>query len=216
MKCQKGFILPLLLIVIAILFVSGGVYVYTQKYQNTEPVTNNVTLSQATSTAQNINSKTADWKTYISKERGFEVKYPPDWIPGEFSMNDTTRNPDGTNSFSIGFTGKDYNLRIVDGSSPSKTRQGSIEKNIADLNTRAGRLVAAPEDAILVGNGVAFYSLESVPGDILPTVLLVGKNEILHMQITAVYWPDSYDKDISSQQGEILFKKILSTFKFNP
>ena len=85
---QKGFISPLLLALIAILLVSGGVYVYVQKKQvkvvdatiqttlpvapagdNTEELFdyNDVVISM---------TQNSDWKTYTNNKYGFSLKYP--------------------------------------------------------------------------------------------------------------------------------------------
>lgn len=40
---QKGFIVPLLLVIIALLFAGGGTYVYTQQKQSNEPIIGNQT-----------------------------------------------------------------------------------------------------------------------------------------------------------------------------
>lgn len=68
---QKGFIVPLLLALIALLLIGGGAYVYTQKKQENPPVMENVTLPQATSTAQTSNSQTP--KKYSISKCGIEV-----------------------------------------------------------------------------------------------------------------------------------------------
>ena len=67
---QKGFIAPLILIIIAVLVFGGGAYVYTQTKQVNQSVT-------ATSTAQTVNSQTSDWKTYTNYAFGFSIKLPP-------------------------------------------------------------------------------------------------------------------------------------------
>lgn len=49
---QRGFIVPLLLLVIAFLLVGGGAYIFTQKKEASPVVSGNVSLPQATSTKQ--------------------------------------------------------------------------------------------------------------------------------------------------------------------
>lgn len=65
---QKGFIVPLLLVIIALLLV-GGAYVYTQPKQESQ--------SAKTSTTETSNTQTTDWKTYSNSKLGFEFQYPP-------------------------------------------------------------------------------------------------------------------------------------------
>ncbi len=94
---QRGFIVPLLLIVIALLLVGGGAYVYTQMKQPNPSVSGDAALPQATSTmsaaskttsiTQNPISQTADWGTVTMDIGGivnpptgsFSFKYPPGW-----------------------------------------------------------------------------------------------------------------------------------------
>ena len=66
MKNQKGFIVPLLLGIIAVLVIGGGVYIYqTQKAQAPAVDTG----------AQQTNSKadTSNWKTYANSKYGFSI-----------------------------------------------------------------------------------------------------------------------------------------------
>jgi hypothetical protein len=60
---QKGFIAPLILIIIAIVILGGGAYVYTQQKQANPLATENVTLPQATSTAPTTNQTTSPAQT---------------------------------------------------------------------------------------------------------------------------------------------------------
>jgi hypothetical protein len=86
---QKGFIAPLILIIIAILVIGGGAYVYTQQKQANPLATENVALPQATSTTpatsqtismqQTSDSRTADWKTYTNTELNISFRYPSNW-----------------------------------------------------------------------------------------------------------------------------------------
>ncbi|MSR78548.1 MAG: hypothetical protein EXS59_00155 [Candidatus Taylorbacteria bacterium] len=90
---QKGFIVPLLLGIIAILVVGGGVYIYESKRvevpavvdTGTQPANQN---QQQTNTQtppviaqQNIsnNSETVNWKTYQNSSEKYSVKYPANW-----------------------------------------------------------------------------------------------------------------------------------------
>ncbi|MDP2655828.1 MAG: hypothetical protein Q8P17_04940 [bacterium] len=56
---RKGFISPLLLVLIVVLLIGGGAYAYVQNKGN-----------------QSETTQTSDWKTYTSTKYGFSLKYP--------------------------------------------------------------------------------------------------------------------------------------------
>lgn len=61
MKNQKGFIVPLLLVVIAFLLLGGGAYIFTQNKEASPVVSGNVELPQATSTEQTTTVQTVSF-----------------------------------------------------------------------------------------------------------------------------------------------------------
>ena len=67
---QRGFIVPLLLALIAVLLIGGGAYVYVQ-FKNFNPSATDLPLTQATSTSQ-----TSNWKTYTNYAFGFSIQLP--------------------------------------------------------------------------------------------------------------------------------------------
>lgn len=75
MNYKHGFIVPLVLIIIAVLIVGGGAYVFQSKQTN-QPVT-------ASSTTQ-----TSDWKTYTKFGSEFSFKYSPQWHVTEYTRNE--------------------------------------------------------------------------------------------------------------------------------
>jgi len=84
MKNQKGFVVPLLIAIIAVLVIGGGVYVYKNKKVKA-PAVPDVEAQQSNQNNQQTNiqtppvntqTSTANWKTYTNKKTGFEVKYP--------------------------------------------------------------------------------------------------------------------------------------------
>jgi archaellum component FlaF (FlaF/FlaG flagellin family) len=77
MNYKKGFIAPLILIIIALLVLGGGAYVYVQKNQANQSVT-------AASTAQTTNSQ-----TYTDSKWGFTLQFPPSWS-GEYTVTHET------------------------------------------------------------------------------------------------------------------------------
>lgn len=68
MKKQKGFIVPLLAVLV-LLAVSAGVYVYENKKASAPVVSN-------TETPKDENP---GWKTFVNTKYGIRVKYPSDW-----------------------------------------------------------------------------------------------------------------------------------------
>lgn len=68
---HRGFIVPLLLVIIALLLAGGGAYVYTQTRQMNLPVVG--TMPAATSTVQTQNP--AGVKTFISQNLGVRFNY---------------------------------------------------------------------------------------------------------------------------------------------
>lgn len=75
---QRGFIVPLLLIIAAILLAGGGAYFYTQTKSENSPVTENVTLPQATSTAPTSPASAKD----VAKQVPFISSLSPSSGPG--------------------------------------------------------------------------------------------------------------------------------------
>lgn len=84
---QKGFIVPVLLVVIALLVIGGGVYVYKNKKVestavtdiSTQQKTNPIQQQMDTQTSSITNTSMAGWKTYINTKNGYQLKYPADW-----------------------------------------------------------------------------------------------------------------------------------------
>ncbi len=68
MKKQKGFIVPVLVGIIAILLIGAGAYIYSNKKVSTQ-VTEQNNVSTTT-------DETTNWKTYTDTQYGVEFKYP--------------------------------------------------------------------------------------------------------------------------------------------
>ncbi|GEM_PF-5953702 len=97
---QKGFLLPILAIVLFVVLVGGAYYLGTTKSSN-PLVANNVTPianNQPSSTAQlsplPTSDPTAGWLTYTNAKLGYSFKYPTEWAncPSSFggSKSDIT------------------------------------------------------------------------------------------------------------------------------
>lgn len=76
---QKGFVVPLL-IVVAVLAIGGGIYFYSKT--KTAPSDTDIQTNTQNTTAD----QTADWRTYTSAEYGISFKYPSSWKRGEVTQ----------------------------------------------------------------------------------------------------------------------------------
>jgi FtsZ-interacting cell division protein ZipA len=68
-------------IVVLLAIILGGAFLWIQKSQT--PMTN----VRSNTNVQTLNTQTDDWKTYVDKRNGFEVKYPQDWQGGSADYN---------------------------------------------------------------------------------------------------------------------------------
>lgn len=96
---QKGFIIPLLIVVIAVLAIGAGVYVFEQgktKQVEQQSTTNNQTIPTSTSQATTPSANQyAEWKTYSNTVYHYSIKYPNNWfVNTQYSNQDfTPRGP---------------------------------------------------------------------------------------------------------------------------
>lgn len=109
MKNQnKGFVVPVLLGIIALLVIGGGVYMYNNKkaetplaptdtsVQTTNQIQQNAVVNTPNpSTSSNDGISTAGWKTYANATYNYIIKYPSTWyINTQYSdQNFTPRGP---------------------------------------------------------------------------------------------------------------------------
>jgi len=117
-KHNQGFVVPLLIAIIAVLAIGVGVYVYeNNKAEFPIPVNNNsaqnsqdntktsnlqtVTNTQVTETQNNVsnspkvgtvNTQISEWKTYTNIKQGITFKYPSNYLSKEQSIIDTVNN----------------------------------------------------------------------------------------------------------------------------
>jgi hypothetical protein len=73
---QKGFVVPLIIAIVAVLTIGGGIY-YSQK--KSEVPSNTISGSNSTASSKNVSDEMSGWKTYRNDQLGFEFKYPSDW-----------------------------------------------------------------------------------------------------------------------------------------
>jgi hypothetical protein len=84
MKNQKGFVIPLVIAIVAILAIAGTVYLAEREkpemsFELVEIDTDDSIQSTSTVATTTI-ADTRDWKTYKDVKQGFEFLYPPDMI----------------------------------------------------------------------------------------------------------------------------------------
>lgn len=86
---QKGFIVPILLAIIALLVIGGGAYIYQNKkaeapapVDNTETQQTNQIQQQTDTQTPSVNTQmnNVNWETYTDNVYGFELKYPSSWF----------------------------------------------------------------------------------------------------------------------------------------
>ena len=76
---NKGFIVPLLIAVIALLLI-GGVYIYKNKKAGAPAVAETGTQQTNTQTPPtSAQTDTSNWKTYTDAKLNITFKYPSDW-----------------------------------------------------------------------------------------------------------------------------------------
>ncbi|KKP97417.1 MAG: hypothetical protein UR99_C0012G0002 [Candidatus Moranbacteria bacterium GW2011_GWD2_36_12] len=196
-------------VVVFILVITVGVisWMFAKK---TQAPASQVVITQPITPADEI----ADWHKYLNTKYGFEIKYPKNW------QLDSDIN---AISDQIGFTHRSViesggtKMFDVDGMSMTSmfnsnvvvsniSNKGSIDENVTELKITNGDL----ENFIPIVNGKVFYSIERGPADAmpLPSAVIIGNN-------AAFYVLYQYsEKQLTFDQAETLFKKILSTFKF--
>ncbi len=86
---QRSFLKPLLIILVLVILLGGGYFVYTNYFQNSSdtetastvtPVVTATPRATATLAASpTASSETASWNTYTSTTGKYTIKYPTDW-----------------------------------------------------------------------------------------------------------------------------------------
>jgi hypothetical protein len=77
MTKKQGFIMPIVLAIIAVALIGGGAYYFIKQKQSTTPVLPEQTTPTSAETQSSVPS---DWKTYRNEQYGFEFKYPPTFV----------------------------------------------------------------------------------------------------------------------------------------
>ncbi len=213
---KQGFVVPVFVVIIALLAIGGGVYVY--KNQKVErPVAVDSGIEQLDQNQPKIDAQTppvvakeniSNWEIYTNKEYGFELKYPKEWIYNNSNVAYNTlllmdfSSPDYKESSA--YLGGDFPqtviekggkfLILVENLSPRLPYTFDQLKKETSETGKIKEIKIGGERALLV-DGVGVY-------------LLHPKNGLLWFKLF-----------IRSAPGEIkyyssIFNQILSTFKF--
>jgi len=121
---QKGFaVIETLLILVIVAMIAGvGCYVWHTNRQT--KATLDAASKSAASTPPKTSKKSSDstigWKTYVSKEGKFTVKYPPSWVQpsnqtlcGDFLTRDLEIGPDTKSVIKCGGDGTESQVSVV-------------------------------------------------------------------------------------------------------
>ncbi|MES3006108.1 MAG: hypothetical protein V4664_04140 [Patescibacteria group bacterium] len=79
---QKGFVIPLVIAIVALFFISGGAYVYLNKTSNNPSLDqndNNLTAVQKSESTAGTTTDRVSWKVYSNMSYGFQLTYPENW-----------------------------------------------------------------------------------------------------------------------------------------
>ena len=79
MYSKKGFVIPLIIAIVAILAIGGSVY-FSKNKKVEAPVINPVASSTVATSTATSTDVTAGWKTYTNIQLGYQIKYPKDSI----------------------------------------------------------------------------------------------------------------------------------------
>lgn len=192
--------LPIILIVIILGAIGAGGYVYT-KNQNqlvvtptpiTTPDNSFKTLPVTTTT-----DETANWKTYKSEKYGFEFKYPAEWRVFE-NDNRVDIHTGQTGTSDLGSITATNDLTI------SEAIDGHLFQYVP------GTRVQLEDDITLSGEkGKLVY--QNTGGRDLPNDSLNLSKWYFVVHANKVYKIGIYYR---SENNDLLFSRLLSTFKF--
>jgi len=108
---QKGFVVPLLIAIIALLVVGGGIYIYENNRTTTPAVISTGTQTPPASSEQNVPNNspvvvknplaTSGWQTYSSAQYGFSFQYPSTFVPCNNKTACVQYNSDSQATFNV-------------------------------------------------------------------------------------------------------------------
>jgi hypothetical protein len=187
---QRGFIVPLVIAIIALLAVGGGVYVYTKNH--------------STNTAATTTPQVASLKTYTNSKYGFQFKYPQEFLPDE--QDDSTFEMILRSKKSGGFIvvryGKSDNVKISGSIYPATSKAEVVSnKGTETINSNSWskfNFDSIPQEGRgTAGSEVTYYTIK---GDSTVVVQCENCSE------------ETFGEEASSTRAA--FNQILSTFTF--
>jgi hypothetical protein len=216
---QKKFVL---LVLIVLIIVAGGVFVWNKKMNQEVPKNS---LKEEVKTAENTdtnNVDTSDWKTYRNEKYGYSMRYPKGWyVDDRFANQDfSQRGPKedaelmgGDTLFSNYSDAYNFNL----GNRPLDIKQLSlvvfrIDPNISYDQFKYGYVEGDEKRSFLEINGEMAYKIERTNTDHpvgvkVVTILLKKGNEMFLLAYT-------YDPNGTQIQSDTLstYEKMIESF----
>ena len=222
---QKGFVVPLLIAIIAVLVVGGGVYVYNNNKKaeiqdlpaDTEIQTTNQVQQQtntktppANTQTNNLNSQseTLNWKIYSGVN--FSFKYPPDWymnISSPGSINITNYDPSFYETHGSDAPLSKENIAIHISTFTNLSANETIESWVNKLGLSDKRNILV--DGVKALRGKIIYTGQEESG-------YYKKGESSGDYVIFIYNGKGYQIVYSPYGSKLVstFEQILSTFKF--
>lgn len=203
---QRGFIVPLLLILIALVLAGGGAYIYTQMKQANPFVSEGTALPQASSTELAANSQTADWKTYVNTKYHYSIRYPSN-LTITFQEEHDSVPPDQSSSFNLGNFASQFPIRSM---KPGQFMIFGVADN-SQVCHASTTLPSKVRTMSVDGVEAVGYILNGEKGDGMSAY---------EYALQKTYDSTCFHIDLSPYptSGEVQqeFDQIVSTFKFNP
>ena len=214
-QTQKGYVIPLVIAILAVLIIDLVVYTYSQKNQTTTIVNTPPPTSQTGSTSP----AGSEWSTYTNTKYGFTFQYPTAWQLTESADKSSVTLDAGASTDMEG--GKPVETFTVTFTAVDTNAFGEHETKVGDVkyDSTRGVLVDAGENparCLPVQNIDASSSLPTIMygGSMMSTpayfdyVILTNQNYLLTIHETSDYSP-SLNPALAAGRNE-----IYSSFAF--
>ncbi len=197
----KSKLMPILLIVLILAILGvGGVYAYKNFFAKETEAT-----PTPISTPESTPDPTADWKTFVTKDKIVTFKYPSDWTVEQSTTSEGWGKEITTASL------KNDKFELIVGVANSFMNECMEEESKQNITLSGATFVKRYfKRIVLEGNEACSNSnyLGNLEIWLAPTII---NKEPYNYQYGLLFYYNSTNKS----EGEILFDQILSTFKFN-